>query len=107
MLKGIFRIVSLVCLAVALVAGVLDLTRSIADSGLVLTPLHVDWARFSAGSLDATRSLIEQYLHPYLWDPVFTTLLRAPTWAVFALLSLVFGLAARRNRRRWQENFET
>lgn len=106
MLRAIFQAFSYVCLAAALVAGVLDLTRSIADSGIVLTPLYTDWARFSAGTLDATRRMIEQYVHAVAWDPVFVTLLKAPSWAVFAILGVLFGMAARRRRRRWQENFE-
>ena len=106
MLKAIFRAVSLVCLAVALVAAVLDLTRSIADSSLVLTPFYVDWARFSPASLDLTRRFLEQYAHPFAWDPVFVTLLTAPTWVIFAVFAVLFGMAARRRPRRWQENFE-
>ena len=106
MLKAIFRAVSLVCLAVALVSAVLDVTRSIADSAVVMTPLHVDWARFSPGSLDLMRTFLEQYVHAYAWDPIFVTLLTAPTWLIFVLFSILFGVAARRRPRRWQENFE-
>ena len=106
MLKAMFRAVSLVCLAVALVAAVLDVTRSIADTSVVFTPLYVDWARFSPGTLDTTRNFLERYIHAYAWDPAFVTLLRAPTWAVFVVLAILFAMAARRRSRRWQENFE-
>ena len=105
MLRVIFRAISLTCLAVALVAGVLDLTRSIADSSLVMTPLYSDWGRFSPDSLAWLKTATEQSLSALVWDPVLVTLLKAPTWAVFAVLSLLFGLLVRRRRRRWQENF--
>ncbi|MCB1462775.1 MAG: hypothetical protein KDJ90_10215 [Nitratireductor sp.] len=105
MLRAIFRAISLVCLATALVAGVLDITRSIADSRIVLTPLHVDWARFGESSLASLKAIVEQSLHPLVWDPALVTLLKSPTWAIFGILSVLFGLLARRRRRPWQENF--
>lgn len=105
MLRAIFAFVSLVCLALALVAGVLDATRSIADSTLVLTPLHDDWMRFSPNSLAVVKSALSDFVHPFLWDPVFVTLIKAPTWAAFAVLWILFATGARRQKARWQENF--
>ncbi|MCG6856674.1 MAG: hypothetical protein LJE67_01250 [Salaquimonas sp.] len=105
MLRAIFRAISLVCLAIALVAGVLDITRSIADSHLVLTPLYADWSRFSQDSLVGLKTVIEQNLFPFVWDPVFATILKSPTWSIFGILSILFAVAARRRRRPWQENF--
>jgi hypothetical protein len=104
MLSAIFRITSFLCLAVALVAGVLDLTRSIADKAVVMTPLKADWLHFSASSLDSVRETLTRF-HPWLWSPGFESLLAVPTWAVFAGLSFIFATAVRRRRRRWQENF--
>ena len=105
MLRAIFKAVSLVCLAAALVSGVLDLTRSIADQQLVMTPLVADWIRFSPETLATTRDAIVTHLHPWLWTPAMETLLRAPTWSVFAVLAVLFGMGARNRRRSWQENF--
>ena len=105
MFRAILRAISLVCLAIALVAGVLDVTRSIADSRLVLTPLYVDWGRFNPDSLLNLRTTIEQSVHPLVWDPVLVTVLKSPTWTIFGLLSILFGIMARRRRRPWQENF--
>ncbi len=104
MLNAIFRISSFLCLAVALVAGVLDLTRSIADKTVVVTRLQSDWQHFSPDSLESVQEALTQ-IHPWLWSPGFVTLLSAPSWAVFALLSFIFAMAVRRRRRRWQENF--
>ncbi|MEC9343887.1 MAG: hypothetical protein VYD64_08575, partial [Pseudomonadota bacterium] len=105
MLRAILRTISLVCLAIALVAGVLDVARSIADSSVVMRPLFDDWYVISQGSLAWLKLTTEKSLHPVVWDPVLMTLLKSPTWAVFAVLSLLFGLLTRRRRRRWQENF--
>jgi hypothetical protein len=105
MLRGLFRILSLLCLALALVCGVLDVTRSIADSELILTPLHADWVRLNPTSLQNFREAVSAYTHPWVWDPVIVTVLKAPSWSIFALLSILLAILARRKRKRWQENF--
>ncbi|MCB1449804.1 MAG: hypothetical protein KDJ67_06755 [Nitratireductor sp.] len=105
MFRALFRILSLLSLAMALVSGVLDLSRSIADSAVVFTPLHLDWERFNPGSLESVRQFVAEKMYPFVWDPVFVTLLKSPTWAVFAVLAFLFALGARNRRRRWQESF--
>lgn len=104
MLNAIFRLISLVFLALTLVAAVLDVSRSIADSRLRVTPLIDDWNRFTPDSLEATQKLFAEYLPAAAWDPVFLTLISAPSWAIFAILSILFAMAARR-RRRWNGRF--
>jgi len=103
--RAFFRTLSLVSLAAALVAAVLDLTRSIADNRIVLTPLHDDWQRLAPSSLEAVRLWVSEALHPLVWSPVMESVLSAPSWTVLALLAIVFAMAARRRKRRWQENF--
>jgi hypothetical protein len=105
MLKAAFRAVSLLCLAVALVTGVLDLTRTIANSQAILTPLGHDWADLGPDSLAAVKRLFETSLPGFLWDPAAVAILRTPTWAVFVVLTLLFAWLAKPARRRWQDNF--
>lgn len=105
MLKAAFRAISLFCLAVALVAGVLDITRTIANSEAILTPLGNDWADYGPASLAAVKRMFEASLPGFLWDPAALAVLRAPTWAVFAALTLLFAWLAKPARRRWQDNF--
>lgn len=105
LLRTLLRMLSLVLFAVAMVAAILDVTRSIADSQLVLTPLVDDWNRLNPQSLIAVQTWTTETLHRFVWDPVLVTLLRMPSWTFFALLAVLFALAARRRRSRWQENF--
>jgi hypothetical protein len=106
MLKTLSRILSMFALALALIAALLDLTRSIADSTIVMTPMGVDWLALSPVTLNLAQSSVEQYLHPLLWDPVIVTILKAPSWFVFAALWLVLALLGRRKKSRWQSRYE-
>lgn len=106
MFKTLSRGIALFALALALIAAVLDLTRSIADSTIVMTPLGVDWLNFSPLTLNRAQSSVEEYLHPYLWDPAVVTILKAPSWFVFAALWFIFALLGRRRRSRWQSRYE-
>lgn len=93
-------------LALALIAAVLDITRSIADSALVLTPLGIDWLRLSPASLNLTQSAILEYVHPLIWDPVIQTILQAPTWFVLGVLWLFLAWLGRRPKTRWQSRYD-
>ena len=104
-MKTLLRILALFSLAMALITAVLDVTRSIADSTLVFTSLGVDWARFSLESLTRTQSIVQEFIHPVLWDPVVIKILQAPSWAVFTALWLIFALLGNRKKARWQDNY--
>jgi len=105
LLKVILRILAMFALAMALITAVLDITRSIADSSVVITSLGYDWLTRSPGSLEAARNLVETYVHPLLWDPVIQTVLKAPSWAVFAVLWLVLKALSGSRRTSWRDRF--
>lgn len=105
MLKSLFRILALFALALALVTAVLDITRSIADSAVVMTPLGVDWFNLSPSTLNLAQATIQRYVHPYVWDPVIQTILLAPSWVVFGILWLLFSLAGRQRKLRLQDRY--
>ena len=105
MIRALFRMLSLICTAAAMVAGVLDATRSIANSQIVLTPLYDDWVRLNLSSLESFRDFLSERLHPLAWDPVMLAILKLPTWAVFAALAVLFAVVTARRRKRWQESF--
>ena len=105
MLKLIFRTLALLALAMALITAVLDLTRSIADSAVVVTPMGIDWYRISPGTLNFSQSLVQDYLHPLLWDPVIQTILMMPSWVVFSGIWLIFTLMGRDRRSPFRDRF--
>jgi hypothetical protein len=96
--RGFFRFLGIWLLAAAVVAVVIDGTRSIADSALVVTPLGQTWFQLHPTSLNGLQVLVERNVSPYLWDPVITTILRQPTAVVAAVLALVFLVAGRPKR---------
>jgi len=105
MFKFLFRLFALMFLLLAAVTGVLDITRSIADSTVVMTPLGQDWFNYSASTLNQFQSLVQRYVHPDVWDPGIQKILVMPSWLVFGVLALIFGLFGRRVKKRWQDQY--
>lgn len=99
MFKALLRLLSMVCLSVAVIMAVLDATRSIAAGGFVATPLLASWASVSPGTLEQARSTIAQSLSPLVWDPVVVSLLTLPGFVVFAILAGLLAVGGRRKRQ--------
>jgi hypothetical protein len=94
MLRFLARIAGFIVLAAGFAALVIDGTRSIAGHTLMLTPFG---ALFS-GKLPALQQALVQNIHPLLWDPVTTGLLRLPVWIVLAIGGGFLIWIARRRR---------
>lgn len=77
-------------LALAVVLAVLDITRSITASEIVLTPLAKTWGTISPQTLLDSRDLVREWAHPYLWDPVVLSILNLPSWLVVWLIAMIF-----------------
>ena len=105
MLRLIAKFFGILSLVLSVITAVLDLTRSIANSTLTITPLGKDWAEFHRESLLLLQPAIERYIHPLVWDPVIQTILLRPSWLVFFILALIFLWLGRKRRRHWQERF--
>jgi hypothetical protein len=105
MFNFILRVASLAAFSVALIAAVLDVTRSIADKRTVMTPLRSDWLQYSPDTYAIARETIITRIHEFVWSPVIETFLAIPTFVAFGGLALLFALAVRSRRRRWQESF--
>jgi hypothetical protein len=102
-LKFILRALGSVLLALAIILGISDASRSIAESALVLKPLGQLWFELSPETLNLSQAVIQRYVHPAVWDPVLQTVLTWPAWSVFAGLGLIFlWLGARRQKRRFR-----
>lgn len=100
MFRFLFRLLATVSLAVAVVMAVLDVTRTIAASRLVLTPLRESWAGVSPTTLESAQAFVTKSLHPLVWDPVMTTILAQPGFLVFGVLAFLLYAIGHRPARR-------
>ena len=92
MFRFLLRVGGLIALAAGFVALVIDGTRSIAAGAVLLTP----FGELLTTKLPVIQQVIGHNLHPLLWDPVATSLLRLPIWLVFAITGLLLLRMARR-----------
>lgn len=94
MLALFARIFGIWLVAGALVALVVDATRTIASSALSITPAGATWYALAPVSLMNTQMFVQQqveaYIGQWLWDPVIQSFLLLPTWAVLGAAG--FGL---------------
>ena len=92
------RIFGVWLLLLAMVAAVVDATKSLAGGGAwVVTPMGEQWQALSPETLQDVKAAIETNVGPFLWDPVMTTILHAPTWVVFGILGvLLYWLGQKR-----------
>ena len=94
----LLRIFGVWLLLLAMVAAVIDATKSLAGGGAwVVTPLGDQWASLSPDSFAAAKVAVGTHVGPFLWDPVITEVLHAPTWGVFGVLGIaLFWLGRKR-----------
>ena len=90
------RVLSLIFLVLAVLAGLVDAIQSVAAEQLVLTPLFDMWSLNSPDTLAFVQSLVAQYAPAQVWDPGVVWVLGQPASAVFLVLSVLFYLAAYR-----------
>jgi hypothetical protein len=98
MIRFVLRFVGFVLLAAGFVFLVYDGTKSIAGNVLFITKLSQTWSDIHQASLFQLQPAIEQRI-PWLWDPVFVTLLDQPTWLVLGILGALFILLGRKKKR--------
>ena len=96
---ALFRFLAGVFLLIAVIAAVYDGTRSLAAGALVSTPLAEHWSKIAPGLLSAAQTAVSRATHPLVWDLGLRKVLLVPTWALFAMLGLLFAFAGRRRRR--------
>jgi hypothetical protein len=100
MIRLPFRLAAMVALSVCVIMAVLDATRSVAASQLVLTPLATSWLAVSPDTLGAFEAFVRERIHPLLWDTVIARVLDLPGFAVFAGLAFILYAIGHRPRRR-------
>jgi hypothetical protein len=99
MFRLLFRLAAMVSLSIAVIMAVLDATRTVAASQLVMTPLKTSWNAVSPETMSAAEMFVREKLTPLLWDMGANWLLGLPGFAVFAGLALVlYAIGYRRER---------
>ena len=94
----VFRVFGYLLCFVAVALGIIDVVQ-LFDSGKFapITGGEV-WRNWDLESLAITQAGLERHVAPWLWDPVMTTILRAPLWAVLAIPGLILILLFRPKR---------
>lgn len=100
MIRFLFRLLALFCLAVAIIMAVVDATNSVAANAYVTTPLGQSWYSVSPATINLAQALVQRYTFPFLWDPVMVWILNLPGFVVFAGLALLLYIVGHKPRRR-------
>jgi hypothetical protein len=99
-LRLLFRLLAMVALAIAVIMAVLDATRTVAASQLVMTPLATSWLAVSPETLNTVQEFVRAKIHPLVWDPVITGILNQPGFIVFGVLAFLLYAIGRKPPRR-------
>jgi hypothetical protein len=89
MLRFLARTLGLLLIAAGFVGLVIDGTRSIANSGVMFTPLGQVAHRLFGERYLLLQPAIERHVHPTLWDPVVLNLTLLPASVVGFLLGVL------------------
>jgi len=100
MIRFLFRFLAMIALSIAVILAVLDATRTIAASKLVLTPLNTSWINVSPDTFAAVQYFFVEKAHPLVWDPGVMAILNQPGFAVFAVLAFLLYAVGHKPRRR-------
>jgi hypothetical protein len=102
MIGFLARFTGLWLVAGALVALVVDGTKTIASSSLTVTSLGATWAAINPALLMRTQEFVqrsvETYVGHWLWDPVIQWILMLPTWVVLGAVGAWLIYVGRRRR---------
>jgi len=100
-MRFLFRLAATIALAVAVIMAVVDATRTVAASQLVMTPLATSWTSTSPRTLESFRHLIQTKAGPTAWDWFVTIVLNQPGFIVFGVLALVLYLVGHKRQPRF------
>ncbi len=57
------------------------------------------WFKLHTASLNISQAAIQRHVAPWLWEPVITTILLWPGWAVFGVPGVLASVFCRKRRR--------
>ncbi len=95
----LIRMTGIWLMLVAVIALVVDGTKSLSSSQLIWTSLGEQWANASKNSLESTQMFIVNNLGTFIWDPLVYSILLWPSWAIIGLLGLFFYWLARKKHQ--------
>jgi len=98
MIRFLFRFIGLICLAGAFILVIYDGMKSIAGNSVYFTSVRTLWELINAGSLAKLKPLIDPYANGFLWDPVMTAILSAPSWSLLGGFGILLLLLGRRKK---------
>jgi len=98
LIRFVFRVLSLVALCIAVVAGVLDSIASVSASEVVVTPLGIAWLELSPDTLNVVSDTVQRDWGPKAWGFAIRWLLPLPAFSVFLALSLVLWMIGYKRR---------
>jgi len=99
MLRFIFRLAAMIALSISVIMAVIDTTRSVAASALVMTPLKASWLAVSHDTRAAFEPYVRAKASPLVWDVAIAWVLGQPGFAVLAVLALLLYAVGYRRRR--------
>ena len=97
MIRFVFRALATIALAAAVLAGLLDATRTVARDELVLTPIGSDLVLVAPQWIASAREAVAAY--PFV-PTLLEGVLAMPAWVVFGILALVFAAFGQKRRAR-------
>ncbi|MBV8850649.1 MAG: hypothetical protein JOZ16_13810 [Methylobacteriaceae bacterium] len=97
MIRLFFRFLGILLLAAAFAALIVDGTKSIAASAVIYTPTADTAAQIFPEKFKLIQPTLER-IHPALWNPGMTSLLRLPVWIIIAVLGMICLLLGRKPR---------
>lgn len=98
-MRFVARVLSLIFLVFAVLAGLVDVIQSVAANKPVLTPLFASWSAASPDTLALVEGMFLANLPGWAWDPAAKWVLAQPGFAVFLGLSLLFYIVGYRRRK--------
>lgn len=98
-MRFVARVLSLIFLVLAVLAGLVDAIQSVAAGQLMLKPMIETWSVNSLDTLTYIQDLFTQHLPAPVWDIGVRWILQQPTSAVFLMFSLIFYLASYRRAK--------
>jgi hypothetical protein len=101
MIRLFFRFIALLSLAGAVVAAVVDSSRSIAASALSLTSFGEVWGGFAPDSLSTLQEIGPQYLGVSAWGFLSDFVLAMPAVAILMAFALLFYALGYKRQSRY------